>query len=70
MSVAQAKKLINKKNIKGGMIPKVNAAIAAVENGVDSVHIIDGSLEHSVLLEVLTDHGIGTMITKDYVEEK
>lgn len=48
--------------ISGGMIPKVKAALHAIESGVGSVHMLDGRLEHSLLLEVFTDQGIGTMI--------
>lgn len=48
--------------ISGGMLPKVRAALDAVNSGVNSVHIIDGRVAHAVLLEVLTDHGVGTLI--------
>lgn len=48
--------------IAGGMIPKVRSAAGAVEKGVEKVHIIDGSKSHSILLELFTDQGIGTMI--------
>ncbi|MBW6516940.1 MAG: acetylglutamate kinase [ANME-2 cluster archaeon] len=48
--------------IAGGMIPKVRSAASAVEKGVEKVHIIDGSKSHSILLELFTDQGIGTMI--------
>ena len=48
----------------GGMIPKVEACIYALEHGVERTHIIDGRLMHSLLLEVLTDSGIGTMVVK------
>ena len=64
LTIRNAKKLISKRVIKGGMIPKINSAIQALQSGVDSVHIINGSLRHSVLLEVFTDSGIGTMIKK------
>lgn len=64
LSVKQAKALIKKKIISGGMIPKVNAAINALNKGVNSAHILNGSLKHSILLEVFTDGGIGTMITR------
>jgi acetylglutamate kinase len=50
--------------ISGGMIPKVNCCTTALEKGVKRTHIIDGRLEHSILLEVFTTSGIGTMITK------
>ncbi|MEO1928428.1 MAG: acetylglutamate kinase [Nautiliaceae bacterium] len=48
--------------IAGGMIPKVDAALGAVERGVEKAHIIDGRVEHSILLELLTSEGIGTEI--------
>jgi len=44
------------------MIPKIKGCKEAVENGVERVHIIDGRILHSILLEIFTDHGIGTMI--------
>jgi acetylglutamate kinase len=46
-----------------GMIPKVQGCLMAAENGVARVHIIDGRVEHSILMEVFTEGGIGTMIT-------
>ena len=48
--------------ISGGMIPKVNCAISAIQSGVHTAHIIDGRVEHAVLLELFTDEGIGTLI--------
>jgi acetylglutamate kinase len=54
--------MIGDGTIAGGMIPKVLSAACAVEKGVDKVHIIDGSKSHSILLELFTDQGIGTMI--------
>ena len=59
----EAERLIKEEDIKEGMIPKVQCAISAVQNGVQTAHIIDGLQEHAVLLEVLTDKGIGTLIT-------
>jgi len=50
--------------ISGGMQPKVEAIVEAVKNGVKSCHIIDGRVEHALLLEVLTDTGVGTLITE------
>ncbi|MBE0450903.1 MAG: acetylglutamate kinase [Clostridia bacterium] len=50
--------------IKGGMIPKIQCCMGAVNNGVERCHIIDGRKFHSILLEIFTDAGIGTMITK------
>jgi acetylglutamate kinase len=48
--------------ISGGMLPKISAALEAVKNGVKSCHIIDGRVEHALLLEILTDQGVGTLI--------
>ena len=64
LSINEAKKLIQSKHISGGMIPKATAAISAIKTGVNAVHIIDGGLKHSILLEVFTDTGIGTMIVQ------
>lgn len=50
--------------ISEGMIPKIDSALKAVKNGVEKVHIIDGRIEHSILLELLTDAGIGTEIAR------
>ena len=60
----EAEKFIKDGDIKEGMIPKVKCAISAVQNGVKTAHIIDGRQEHAVLLEVLTEKGIGTLITE------
>src|SRR6185436_12143629 len=51
--------------IHGGMLPKIGSALDAVKNGVASSHIIDGRVEHALLLEVLTNEGVGTMIRAD-----
>ena len=48
--------------LSGGMLPKIASALDAARNGVKSVHIIDGRVEHALLLEVLTDDGVGTLI--------
>jgi acetylglutamate kinase len=56
--------LIDAGELTGGMIPKIAACIHAVEHGVASAHIVDGRREHVMLLELFTDEGIGTMITK------
>ena len=58
----EVSKLISNGTINGGMIPKVEAALYAVEKGVEKAHIIDGRIEHSILLELLTSDGIGTEI--------
>jgi len=54
--------LINDGTISGGMIPKVNCCVDAVEEGVHKTHIIDGRMEHACLLEIFTDKGVGTAI--------
>lgn len=63
LSVQQAESLINGGTIKDGMLPKAQCAISALQNGVASVQIINGTVAHSLLLEVFTDAGIGTKIT-------
>ncbi|HEU0289830.1 MAG TPA: acetylglutamate kinase [Burkholderiales bacterium] len=50
--------------ISGGMLPKIGSALDAVKNGVNTCHIIDGRVEHALLLEVLTDEGVGTLIRR------
>ena len=60
--IDEVENLIENETITGGMIPKVRGCKEAVENGVGRVHIIDGTILHSILLEIFTDHGIGTMI--------
>ena len=64
LSPTQATKLINNKTLKDGMLPKVQCAIEAVKGGVTGAHIIDGRVEHAVLLEIFTDKGVGTLITE------
>lgn len=65
LDVMQARELISQKVIASGMIPKVNCCLDALKNGVNKTHIIDGTVEHAVLLEIFTDVGIGTQITKE-----
>ena len=62
LSRKKAALLISQGVIEGGMLPKVRCALDAVEGGVQSAHIIDGRVPHALLLEVLTDSGIGTLI--------
>ncbi|MBZ4654688.1 MAG: acetylglutamate kinase [Peptococcaceae bacterium] len=57
-------RLIEQGIIKGGMIPKVESCLAALEKGVENVHIVDGRKPHSMLLEIFTNEGIGTMVVK------
>ena len=62
LSIADARRLIADGTIAGGMIPKVETCIYALEHGVEGVVILDGQVPHAVLLELLTDHGAGTLI--------
>ena len=64
LTIAQARALIADGTISGGMIPKVETCIYALEQGVEGVVILDGKVPHAVLLELLTDHGAGTLITR------
>ncbi len=64
ISVSEAKKLYENGIISGGMIPKVDCCIDALEHGVENVTIMDGRIPHSILMELLTDEGAGTMVTK------
>ena len=61
---AEAEKLINNNTISGGMIPKIRTCINSVENGVRGVVIIDGRKQHSILFELFSDEGAGTLIRK------
>ena len=60
----RAGKMIKSGAISGGMIPKVKSCLYALRKGIKSAHIIDGRLPHAILLELFTDHGIGTMVVK------
>jgi acetylglutamate kinase len=62
LTESEARKLIKKEIISSGMIPKVMCAIEALHDGVKKVHIIDGTVEHALILEIFTDSGIGTEI--------
>lgn len=62
LKVSQARELIGEGFIGGGMLPKLNNCIDAVENGVSRVHILDGRIPHSLLLEIFTRKGVGTQI--------
>ena len=64
LSVAEAKRLIKNETATGGMIPKLECCLDALKGGVSKAHIIDGRVEHAVLLEVFTDAGVGTEIYK------
>ena len=58
----QIDEMVNDGTLYGGMLPKIASALEAARSGVKSVHIIDGRVEHALLLEILTSHGFGTMI--------
>ena len=63
LTIEEARKLIREGIITGGMIPKIEGCIEVVEAGVEAVVIINGKVPHSVLLELLTDHGAGTLVS-------
>ncbi|MFK7816625.1 MAG: acetylglutamate kinase, partial [Gammaproteobacteria bacterium] len=59
----EIKQLIANEVIRGGMLPKVNCAWDAITSGVNTAHIIDGRVQHAVLLELFTDQGVGTLLS-------
>jgi len=65
LSSSEAREMIEKKIISSGMIPKVRCCLDALEEGVSKTHIINGTVEHAILLEMFTDVGIGTQITRE-----
>lgn len=65
LTVSEAEKLMERGYIGGGMLPKLNNCIDAIEHGVSRVHILDGRIPHCLLLEIFTNKGIGTAILKD-----
>ena len=69
LSIAEADRLITNGNVAGGMIPKLQNCIAAINNGVSRVHILDGRIPHCLLLEIFTNKGIGTAILKNEEEK-
>ena len=62
---AQIDAMVADGTLYGGMLPKIHSALDAARNGVKSVHILDGRVEHALLLEILTSHGFGTMIKSE-----
>ncbi|MFA7215758.1 MAG: acetylglutamate kinase, partial [Bacillota bacterium] len=60
----EAERLMEEGVITGGMIPKVECCLQALDSGVERIHIINGTVMHSLLLEIFTESGIGTMIEK------
>ncbi len=65
LNIKEVEKLLERKVIDGGMIPKVKACVRALEKGVKKTHIIDARINHSLLLEIFTKEGIGTEIVKN-----
>jgi acetylglutamate kinase len=65
LTVSDAAKLKADGIISGGMIPKVDCCVTAIERGVKNVTIMDGRIPHSILMELLTDEGAGTMVVGD-----
>jgi len=70
LSTKQVDELIADGTIYGGMLPKIQCALDAVKGGVHSSHIIDGRVAHAVLLEILTNEGVGTLITRNADQQK
>lgn len=67
LSLQQAAALLTEGTISGGMIPKLETCLAAIEDGTQAVHILDGRIEHVLLLEIFTDSGVGTKITPNTI---
>jgi len=64
LGVEEARKQIAEGTIRGGMIPKIECCVTALEGGVSSTHVIDGRMRHAILLEIFTDGGVGTLIRR------
>jgi acetylglutamate kinase len=62
LSAEEGRRALRGGSVKGGMIPKLERSVSAVENGVTSAHIIDGRVPHALLLEIFTDEGVGTVV--------
>lgn len=65
LTATKARELIGNGSVNSGMIPKLDACIASLDRGVGKIHIIDGRLRHSLLLEIYTNQGVGTQIVRD-----
>ena len=70
LTASEAEELINGGFIGGGMLPKLSNCTSAVKNGVNRVHILDGRIPHCLLLEIFTNHGVGTAMVTDEENEK
>jgi acetylglutamate kinase len=62
LTAKQIDALFEDGTLSGGMLPKISSALDAAKGGVNSVHVIDGRVDHALLLEIMTDQGVGTMI--------
>lgn len=65
VSKADVSKMLQSSKVSGGMIPKLKGAVKALEGGVNRVHLLNGNLEHALILELFTEQGVGTMIVPD-----
>jgi acetylglutamate kinase len=70
MDQEQANRFIESGVISDGMIPKMNSAFKALSSGVNKVHLIDGRVKHSLLLEIFTDEGVGTELLMNMQKSK
>ena len=64
LNLRQARKILKDGTLTGGMIPKIETCVKALQNGTEAAHILDGRIPHVLLLEIFTEHGVGTMIRK------
>ena len=69
MTVSETEKFLASGHVGGGMLPKLQNCVDAIKSGVSRVHILDGRIEHCLLLEFFTDKGVGTAIIADNEEE-
>ena len=65
MTIAEAAEAMQQETLRGGMIPKVQCAVDALQEGAEKIHIVDGRIPHAILLEIFTDAGVGTEIVKE-----
>ena len=69
ITTGELTELLDSGSVSQGMLPKLRACVSSVDEGVQSAHILDGRIQHSLLLEVFTPEGIGTMITSGESDE-
>jgi acetylglutamate kinase len=65
LSTNDAERLVGTGDVSGGMVPKLDGIVEAIRDGVERAHIIDGRVEHCLILELFTPEGLGTMVTRD-----